>query len=189
MITLPRFPPRRAWLRSFWIAISLVSGLMVSILCALLISPHWFASGAAFAVAVAVPGLLQPQIASLPYRAWNKLARAFVRVARFWVTGVCFYIICVTVGLSGSHARLAQPTSNESLWVARRISTSTTYNHKYDGASQEFAQKGWIRAYFAWAVGSGNFWAVCLLPFLMLLAALENDDNRSPVAANIYTLF
>jgi hypothetical protein len=189
MITLPRFPPRRAWLRSFWIVISLVSGSMVSILCVLLISPRWFASGVVLVLVMAVPGLLRPQIASLPYRTWNKLARGVVRVARLWVTGVCFYIIFVTVGLTGSHARLVQPTSNGSLWVARRTPASTAYGLKHDGVPQEFAQKGWIRAYLVWARQPGNLWAVCLLPFLILISALENDRNQNPVAANIYTLF
>jgi hypothetical protein len=168
---------------------SLVSGSMVSIFCALLISPRWFACGAVLALVMAVPGLLRPQIVSLPYRTWNKLAQGFVRVARLWVTGVCFYVIFVTVGLTGSYARLAQPTSNESLWVARGTHASTAYDPKHDGMLQEFAQKGWIRAYFAWARQSGNLWAVCLLPFLILLAALENDRNQNPVAGNIYTLF
>ena len=189
MITLPRFPPGRAWLQSFWMAMSLTSGAMVSIVCGLLISPWWFASGAAFAVVMAVPGLLWPQLASPPYRAWNKLARGVVRVARLWVTGVCFYIICVTVGLTGSYARLARPTSHESLWVARRTPASAAYGGGYDGVPREFARKGWIRAYFAWARQSGNVWAVCLLPFLILLSATENDENQNRIASNIYTLF
>jgi hypothetical protein len=189
MIALPRFPPPRAWLQSFWIAISLAGGSIVSLFCAFFISTRWSASGVVFALLTAVPGILRPQIASRPYRAWNKLARRFAQVARFWVTGVCFYIICATVGLTRSHVRLAQPTSNESLWVARRPTTSTAYDHNYDGVPQEFPQQGWIRAYVTWARQSGNLWAVCLLPFLIVLSALEIDETQNRVAANVYTLF
>jgi hypothetical protein len=189
MITLPRFPPRRAWLQSFWIAVSLAIGSMASILGAWYISPPWFTSGAVLALVMAVPGLVRPQIASLPYRAWNRLARQFVRVARLWATGVCFFIVFVTVGLTGSHARLAPPTPNGSLWLARRPLEPTASGYACDGVPHEFVQKGWITAYCAWARQSDNLWAVCLLPFLLLLSSLENDENQNPVAANIYTLF
>jgi len=189
MITLPRFPPPRAWLQSFWIVISLAGGAIVSILCALIVSPRWSASGAVFAVLMAVPGILRPQIASRPYRSWNRLARGFIRVARFWVSGVCFYLICATVGLAGSQVRLAKPTANESLWVSRRPSLHTASGDTHDGTPQRFSQQGWIRAYVAWARQSGNLWAVCLLPFLMILAALDNNETQNRVAANVYTLF
>jgi hypothetical protein len=168
---------------------SLAIGSMASALAALCMSPRWSASGAALALAIAVPGLVRPQIASLPYRAWNRLARQFVRVARLWVTGVCFFIVFVTVGLTGSHARLAPPTPNGSLWLARRPLRPTASGYAYDGVPHEFVQKGWISAYCAWARQSNNLWAVCLLPFLILLSSLENDENQNPVAANIYTLF
>jgi hypothetical protein len=189
MIMLPRYPPPRTWLQSFWITLSLAAGSILGTFCALVIAPRWSVSGMVFALLMAVPGSLRPRIASRPYRLWNLLARRFVRLARFWVTGVCFYIICTSVGLTGSRARLAQPAANETLWVARTASTPTTDVHHHNGAPPEFAQKGWIRAYFTWAQQSGNLWALCLLPFLIILSALENDQAQNPVAANVYTLF
>jgi hypothetical protein len=188
MITLPPFPPQRSVLVSFWLVLNLAGGLLIGTIASLFLSPGWFVSGAAFAVAMAVPGLLRPQIASFPYRAWNKLARQFARVARFCVTGICYYGIFVTVGQTGSAVRLIRPTPHGSLWVSRRGSALPRYPHP-DGIAQELPQRSWIRSYCAWAVKSGNVWAVSVLPFVIVLAFFEAEQPRNALPADIYTLF
>ena len=185
MITLPAYWARRAWLRSFWLAVSLVGGLFTGALLACLASPRWVAMGGVAAVVLAVPGLLWPRLVSLPYRVWNKLAREFARYAGLWLMAICFYIIFVAVGRVGSSLALL-PSPTGSLWTAREAQE----REGWQGIRpEESLRKGWIAAFISWAARSGNWWACCLLPFLMMLAAFESEPETNGLPTSIYTLF
>ena len=187
MIILPS-KPRHVWLMSFWLASSILCGLLFGALFALFVSPRWFGLGGMLALVLALPGLLRPQVASMPYQAWNKLARAFSRAARLLLMGICFYVLVVAVRRSGASLRLARPTSAKSLWVPRGTLSPTAYAHQYSVTGQEPPRQGWLRTYLSWAMRSGNLWAVGLLPFLLMLMILEPERENS-FPANIYTLF
>ena len=73
--------PRRKWLMSFWLAISLVSGATFGAIVAFLIAPRWFALGGVVTLMVAIPGVRRPQIASKPYQKWRRWTRSYCRVA------------------------------------------------------------------------------------------------------------
>ena len=185
MITLPH-PPRRAWLMSFWLTISVLLGLMlVGVLS--LISPRWSVLGLMLTLGLLVPGVVWPQAVGKPYRAWNRLARTFGRGARLLLTGICFCVI-VVAGRTGSSLRLSRPHSLETLWLPRKTLGSTTYLHQHDAPTRESGGKSWIRNYIWWARQSGNLWTISLLPFLILLRTVE-PEVRSTYPANIYTLF
>ena len=40
-----------------------------------------------------------------------------------------------------------------------------------------------------WAVGTRNAWAIFLVPFLVLIVALESQEQDEAFPAGIYTLF
>jgi hypothetical protein len=190
MIVLPPFPPRRAWLMSFGLVMSLVSGLLIGALLSLRMSPCWFAVGVVVALMLSLPGLLWPQTVSIPYRVWNKLAYEFSRFARLWLTGICFYIVFVTVGRLGSSFKLASLAADESLWVSREISAPAAYGSSHGIIREEPSEEGWVSAFVSWAMQSGNGWACCLLPFLMLLSAFESEQQEeSDLPTHTYTLF
>jgi hypothetical protein len=186
MITL-RSPPRRAWVTSFWLAVSLGSGLLVGLLSAFLISPRWFGLGVMLALVLALPKRLWTQ--TIAYRLWNRLARYFGHAAHLWLMGICFAIIVGAVGRKGSSLRLARPSSTASLWMPRRTLAPAAYISQYSTATAGATEKGWIATFFSWAIQSGNLWALSLLPFFMLLSALRTDQRKSNFPANIYTLF
>jgi hypothetical protein len=187
-IDLPS-PPRRTRLMSFWLVSSAVSGVLVGILSALLVAPEWIGTGVILALLMAVPGFLWPQFVSRPYQVWNRLARYFARRACLVLIGVCYFVIFVAVGRAGSSLQILRPTFSSSLWLPRGTLTPAAYFHQYDVTVKGFPQTGWVRSYFSWALGSGNVWAVCLLPFLLLLKSLQVDQKSSSFPTNIYTLF
>ena len=187
LLILPS-PARREWLISFWLTISVSSGLLIGALLSLLISPVWFVLGVILALMLILPGLLHPQILSIPYNAWNRAAFCFARVSRFLLTAICFYIIFVVMRRTGSSLRLARPSSTESLWVPRGTHAPAAYLHQYDATTEKSPQGGWIRTYLSWAAQSGRLWTVFLLPFLVLLSSVE-IYQRKTLPANIYTLF
>lgn len=190
MITLISLP-RHAQLMGFWLAISLCGGLLTAVLSSLFIAPRWFGLGVALTPLLAVPGLLWPQAIARPYTVWNRLAHYFGRAARLWLMGICYYliIILVAVGRAGSSLRVARPTPTASLWVPRGTLGPSAYVSQHGAATAASPQKGWIGTFLSWASESGNVWALSLLPFFILLAALQIDEKKSSFPAKIYTLF
>ena len=187
MIILPT-TPRRAWLMSFWLAICILSGLLFAALTSLLVSPRWFGLGVIVGLGLALPGFLRPQAISILYNVWNRLARTFARAGRLSVMGICFYVILAAVGRTGSSLRLDRPTAGKSLWVPRTTLAPRAYPHQYDNTTKDPRQRGWIATFLSWARESGNWWALPLLPFLVLLSTLDEDTHKI-FPANIYTLF
>ncbi len=187
IILLPT-PRRRAQLMSFWLVISIFSGLVFGVLLSQLVAPRWSGLGLIVALGLALPGYLRPEVASIPYGVWNRLARYYMRGARVLLKGICFYIIFASVAHIGSRLMLTRPSATKSLWVARGTRPASSYCFQYDGKTNRSTQKGWIRTYVSWAVQSGNLWTACLLPFLILLRAVEVEE-RSVSPTNVYTLF
>jgi len=173
---------------SFWLVISLLIGIFIGILFSVLVSPALSGLGGILALVLLLLGILQPQIISVAYDVWNRLARYYMRGARVLLKGICFYIIFASVARIGSRLTLTRPSATKSLWVARGTLPASSYCFQYDGKTNRSTQKGWVRTYVSWAVQSGNLWTACLLPFLILLRAVEVEE-RSVSPTNVYTLF
>jgi hypothetical protein len=173
MFTLPAFPPRRAWLRAFWTALSLSAGVLFSALLAITWGWAWIAAAPAIAAGLVFPGWMWPRIIEYPYRAWNKLAREFVRFARFWVLAVSYYVIFIPVSWKGALFRVAAPKPGESLWM----------EHQTLSPEARSSTHGRITG------GDRNHWTVWLIPFLLLLSMLGTDEQKGSVPSNIYTLY
>ena len=169
--------------------ISLCSGLLIGLPLALLLSPRWLGLGVILALVLAFPGLLWPQKITRPYTLWNRLARSFGGAARLWLMGICYYIIFVAVGRTGSSLSLARPPATKSLWIPRGTLAPGAYVSQHGSATAASPEKGWMATFLAWAAQSGNGWALALLPFFILLAALPIDQKKGRFPTNIYTLF
>jgi len=185
MITLP--PPRHSSLKSFWLVMTLLSGLFISGLLWVL-DLRWFPLGIILPLVLVLPGLRRPLIMYIPYRIWIELVRRFASCVRPLLTGICFYLVLMPIGLTRSSVRLERLPRSESLWEARGTLPPTAYGSQSHLSTGKLSQKGWVYNYLSWAFKSGNFWAGYLLPFLLLLSALETDDQGS-VPDDIYTLF
>src|SRR5688572_29903273 len=103
MVLLPAHP-RRAWLRSFWLALSLIWLGFIGIPAMLFGTP--FLPWAAVAVLLCVPVVIRPQIVTLPYRAWNKLSRIYIDLAERLLLKICYFTIVVPTAWTGSRLTL-----------------------------------------------------------------------------------
>lgn len=187
MLMLPS-RPRRAWLTSFWLVIAFLGGSVIGVILVILKSAVWFGVGIMIGALIAMPGLLWPQSISILYEKWHKLSEFYARATRVVVKGACFYLVFAACGLVGSTLRLTRPSTGQSMWQPRATHEPSTYLQQYETATKGSLHKGWKRSYVSWAVSSGNLWAVCLLPWLMLVAALDTDEQEG-TPSTLYTLF
>ncbi|HWO43945.1 MAG TPA: hypothetical protein VNO43_19305 [Candidatus Eisenbacteria bacterium] len=186
MITLPLSPLRRAWLVSFWLVVSPVAGFGLALALAPAISIPWPSAGAPLTAVLLLTGFAFPDLVRHAYRVWNKLAREFSGVASAWLSAIAFYVVFFVVGRGGSRLPLAPPPQESSGWIPRKAESPGRDTVDGPRSSQAGA---WIFDYIRWCRGSGNLWALCLLPFILGLAALHEDREHSEIPENLYTLF
>jgi hypothetical protein len=188
MITLPS-SRSRIWLVSFWSALCIVMGLVAGALLWLLMSPLWSTLAIIATSALIAAGALRPQTLSGFYKLWNAVARKFGYAARLWTLGICFFIVFFAVGRAGASLSLERPDSRTaSLWQPRNTLAPSSYICQHLDRGQGLTQRSWISAFSSWAAKSGNLWACCVLPLLVLVKALETEEESS-FPSNIYTLY
>ena len=188
MIGLP-MPPRRAWLKGFWLTMSCGAGLLTGVVAALVVSPAWFALGAVVAVVLAAPGLYRPDIGVIPYRVWNRLAWWLARCAREWTLWVYLKIAFHLAGCAGNSLGLARPPKGESLWRPHSASPATRDNSTNGVAIEPDDGRRWAGAFLTQARKDGNWWMCCLLPLVAVLLALDDAQREEAPPTGIYTLY
>jgi hypothetical protein len=186
MITLPLL--ERSSLISFTIIIAALSGLMLGMFLWSLEISRPFGWATVFAMVLCLLQWFAPRLMRLPYRLWNRAAIEVARCASALVTIICFYITIAAVGRTGSALTLTPPELAESMWIPCPTDGARPYHYQQAVRLEESRPKHWISCFTLWALRTGNLWSCFLLPFLVLLSAL---DARRPetVPTDIYTLY
>ncbi len=178
-----------AWLKGFWLAVSLGIGLLISVLLLIIGPPKWVALGPGVAVGIALPGLLRPQLILTQYKVWNRLVNAYIRYASAFVLLIVFYVMFVAVGRIGSTLVLTPPNGATSMWVPMKSHTRPEHSAAGKGLRNRSSIRGWIWAYRAMASESRNWWTLSLIPFTLLLSALQSEREHASFPESIYTLY
>lgn len=151
----------------------------------------WLAASGA-TVAVAVPGMASPYMATLPYRGWNWTARKVAEKVSRYVSAICFATIVLAASRTQSSSRFVAASDAPSMWSVRETQSGGAYFSQYHQPLLEASRDGWVRSVRTWSKQSGCGWAVGLVPFLALLRLLDvqHTSKGSPTAARgIYTLY
>ncbi|MFB3817876.1 MAG: hypothetical protein ACE147_09455 [Candidatus Methylomirabilales bacterium] len=177
MLTLP-LPPRRVHLQAFALALGISAGLALGGLLALV----WSATGAVVGLGLGLlagAAALGAEPLRGAYLGWARLSTLYARAVRLSMKALCFLILAVAARRGGAALTLAHPNLR-SLWTPRPATAA--------GASRH-ARRGWKGAYAAWALASpSRWWALGLLPFLLVLAAADTDAEAA-LPSDTYTLF
>jgi hypothetical protein len=178
---------RRIVVRSFWLLISAIIGLMASIVGWAIHTVPWAFGIGAF-VAAGSLAFLNEQLVRRLYHAWNnRIIRPLSNVVSVIILRVCLLIIFTVTGRAGS--RLAIAGRSNSMWISRSDETNYTSLFPFVGGAGEVnVPNGWIGNYVRWAARSHNMWAIFLIPFFCLLR-LVSTEEPSTSGGNIYTLF
>lgn len=185
-------PSNRPLLRSFWLILSLATGLLAGFLAWLVAHAGPVAAvtiAGAILLAVAVPGLLFPYSVAWPYRGWNWAVRKFANVATRYVTAVCFWTVGLAFARASESERFEASPSGPSAWKPRSTQPADAYVSEYtERLGQEPGGRfGTVRA---WMNAAGPPFAWAFLPFFVLIRWLDTGaTERDTGSANIYTLY
>lgn len=186
-ITL-RWRPDREWLLAFWLALSLVVGLIVGAVA-------WFLAGGLVAAvtgmgtmaALGAPGVMKPRIAAVPYSYWNRLARKYAVIAQTLVMRTCYWTALLFARGDGSALMIESGHAPDSLWTERGTLEPAAYGSLAADCSGS-PRRGWVGETVSWALRSKQPWVVLLLPYLVIVRVLDvRKEKKAP--AGIYTLY
>ena len=183
------FPANIFQLKGFWLVMSLIIGLLIGYFLNILFSPIWFVSSIFITFGIAVPGLIRPRVATMPYRAFNKLVRGFIRFTNECILLVCFFTIYIAGGKNSSFIKLVRPHESESLWVPRYQDSSGIHGTNNVVVMTKSTHSSWLFTFVRWAIKSGNWWMFCLLPYMILIAVFKKEKLQTTISENIYTLY
>lgn len=184
--TLPHRPDREDLL-GFWIAVSLMAGLLLGTLTFLDDgAPGWVGPliGALTTGTLLLVGLRRERGIDRVYGRWNRWARAYSRRARGWITAVLYWTVIGVAARAGARGLALEGSP----WLQRGTLPQSGYLGQGDGADADTPARGEPRGLVRWMLRSERSWAIVLLPFLGLLRALDVKAQRS-VASDTYTLY
>ena len=183
-VTLPS-GARRAEVRSFCVVCAAL--LLVALACTPGLSRFsGFAAG--IVVVLAIVGVWFHRVILLPYRVWNRVAKTYASYASAYVTGLCFLIIAGVSRATRRRGSFAATVQSRSAWVPRHTISSSAYGSQHSEATEIPIRASSTRTFISWCWRTNNTWALCLLPFLSVLSALQTDHHRRELS-DIYTLF
>jgi hypothetical protein len=182
----------RALLRSFWIVMSLGSGMLAGAV-AWLVADVPFASslraGGAVALIIVLPGTLFPHSVATPYRAWNWIVRRFCALAVRYLTAVCFRTVGLASSVGAAPDRFESTHSGGSGWRGRSTQPREAYRCEDIEPFPGLSGSG-FRSVQAWMRDSGPRLSWTLLPFLALIRWLDTGSvEQEAPSTNIYTLY
>jgi hypothetical protein len=176
---------RRAELRGFCVAASGIMLFALFLVCGP--SMSFVYAGAAIAP-LSASGMIYPSLLIIPYRIWNKCAKLYARFAQISLMAIAYHFIVRIVGLMALSGQFKPARSGISAWVPRRTITVLAYDSQYEAPDHLSIHAPWTAGFVSWARRTPNVWAVCLLPFMILVSILEPEEEREQVS-DIYTLF
>jgi len=178
-------PPRRARLHAFALVQSVCVGVLVTLLARAAGMRYYVLPGIILGLLMILYGMGRPQATERLYRLWTRWAEYYGRWAKGYVLRICYNVVLTPVASIGSRMT---GEGGDSMWVPRPTLSPLTYGSQYDLAYPGCSLRHFVISYPAWAYKSGNLWALGLLPFLLLIAALDHEKKES-YSGHIYTLF
>jgi hypothetical protein len=177
MLTLPA-PPRRADLAAFALSLGLVGGLASGALLGAVASGAWPAAGPVLGALLGTVGLLRPRAVAPLYAGWSRLGAAYRGLLVVTLKLAAFLTILGAGPEPDARLALRAPDPGRSLWLPCPPGAAPAVR---------VADGRLVASYLGWA-RAGRRWALPLLPFIALMAAIDTDVEAT-LPTQTYTLF
>ena len=186
VIRLPHIP-RRAWLTSFGLVVSTFMVLGGWLAAWYQSSSALFSVGACLAIGCEILAIWFPSAWTVPYRAWNRIARHYGNGAWLYFL-VMGYLIVTAAGIGGGSKEFVRNARSGSGWLKREACFDARDDRPVQNQPRSPVQTNWITAYVSWAIKARDPLKLVLLPFLVLLSTLDLDEGGD-IPTTTYTLF
>jgi hypothetical protein len=174
---------RRAEMRALWLLATVTLALILtSSAAALGIAMPWVWGAAAFVVPL--PGLVWSRWFELGVSAWNRAVRFSTSLLRAYTLRVCYYFLVGPVSRAGSALGLKLDPAETSRWVARARDEAGSHKRTLLEPNH-----GFRRELLELVARPGKGWMVCLLPIVLLLHLLRDEQRDSALPSSTYTLY
>lgn len=141
----------------------------------------------------ALPGLIWPVWFELGIRAWNKGTRLTAAALRGYVLKIGYYLLFAAIGRTGSSLQLLRAQNEVSRWVPRnRDDPTVAHRGRLTVGGADPGSGGWgpgLVELLRSSGGAGKAWTVCLMPMLLLLLVLRDEDQEHQPPSSTYTLY
>jgi hypothetical protein len=135
-------------------------------------------------------GMQRAEMTRRLYDLWARLARMYAGSARLVVAWISYQAVLLASRGSGRSLRLRQPSAGESMWTAVDPPAARS-SGRGTSAEPGSPSKGGVGGFVRWNISTRRFWALPLVPFLLLLRVLSEREKGyagSP-SREIYTLY
>ena len=176
---------RRADMAGFWILGTTILSLSLGLASAALGAQAPWAWGAAGGACLLVPGLFWRQWFETGVWVWNGSMRRAAAALRTCTLVVCYYTLFAALGRSGSSLELLLRQPDASRWAPLKRGSPWIGNE----GSPASDRVEWYQGLYTCARTTGNGWVVCLLPIVLLLILLRDEQQESALPSSTYTLY
>jgi hypothetical protein len=180
---------RRAELTAFWIVTCVLSSILIG-LVALAVGARMPWAWAAIGLCLSLPGLVWRIWFEIGVRAWNKGVRLLTGALRRYVLRVCYYLLFAAVSRTGSSLDLRLGKAEVSRWVPRGCQKTGGDRAPQSGPiGTDIGTKHSVFAMTGSSRHTGHAWTVCLMPVMLLLKLLRDEERESAPPSATYTLY
>lgn len=172
---------RRADVMAYWMLLTLMLGVVLTLIAATLGAATSWAWGA-LAPAILLPRVFFCEWFETGVWAWNGIARRLAAVLRTYVLMVAYRVLFTAVARGGSEIELAGSPPAVSGWVER--------SERHDSFPAGTEQDAWYRSLRECARAPRGGWIMTLFPVVLLLTLLRDEAHESAAPSrSSYTLF
>jgi hypothetical protein len=172
---------RRAEVTAFWMLATAMLAAAAA-LGAYAAGARAYLLWAAAAILAPAPGLLWPPWFVFGVRAWNKGAHLVASALNAYVLRVCYYVLVGSVSVTGSPVRRQRAAPASSRWLPHPA-PQPAFDDEWA------AEGGWRGALLASARRPEAAWILALIPVVLLLRILGDDQTAASPSSSTYTLY
>ncbi len=190
MVYLPRSASTPA-LMGFGIVVGFVGvGVLLAAQFCCIKGPYGVVAAAVWASLIGGITTFNPVLLETPYKLCNRaIAGLFIRPIRQWMLWVIFSMVVLANRPFATRLRSEFAKPAQTTWHPKIVAELIGGGGAKDVVVDESGAGSWLRVLFDWIRATRNWWVIAFVPFLLVLAFIDEGEIQSSVSADTYTLY